>query len=251
MRGYRKIDATLFLRCNDKTSKEGYGGSASISQPSCFLILTRKMKNGAGMADVTLEQGAYLVSLARSAIDGYFTNGKKITPSNKDSVLSEMRGVFVTLENYPSHDLRGCIGYPEPVKELGLATVDCALMAAFDDPRFGPLEKKELEKLTIEVSVLTVPQIIKVRSPKEYSSKIKVGRDGLIMNYGYSSGLLLPQVPVEWNWDEKEFLCQVCEKAGLPRDMWLSPSAKISSFQAQVFCEEKPGSRVIQKRLIR
>jgi uncharacterized protein (TIGR00296 family) len=62
---------------------------------------------------------------------------------------------------------------------------------------------------------------------------------------------LLPQVPVEWNWDEEEFLCQVCEKAGLPRSMWQSPSAKISSFSAQIFSEKAPGGKVEQKRLIR
>jgi len=99
--------------------------------------------------------------------------------------------------------------------------------------------------------VLSVPQELKVKSPEEYVKKIRVGRDGLIINYGYSSGLLLPQVPVEWNWNEEEFLCQVCEKAGLPRNMWKSPSASISSFSAQIFSEKSPDGKVGQKKLIR
>jgi len=203
------------------------------------------------MAALSLDEGKYLVSLARNAIKTYLENGKKMMPDKNGGVYSEKRGVFVTLETYPKKDLRGCIGYPMPIRELSLSVVDCALAAAFDDTRFDPLDKNELEKIVIEASVLTVPEIIKVKKPEEYVNKIKVGRDGLIINYGYSSGLLLPQVPIEWNWNEKEFLCQVCEKAGLPREMWMSPSAKISRFEAQIFSEEKPGGKVEQKRLIR
>jgi len=203
------------------------------------------------MAAIPISQGQYLVSLARESIEGYLTNGKKAVPKHSEGALSEKRGVFVTLETHPSHELRGCIGYPLPIKELALATVDCALSAAFDDPRFPPVEKNELDGLVIEVSVLSVPEEIQVKKPAEYLKKIKVGRDGLIINYGYSSGLLLPQVPIEWNWNEEEFLCQVCEKAGLPRNMWQSPSAKISSFGAQIFSEKTPGGEVIQKKLIR
>ncbi len=200
---------------------------------------------------VSSEQGAYLVLLARKAIGEHFASGRKIAPDRKDGVLSEKRGVFVTLESYPSRELRGCIGYPLPIMELGSAVVDNSLHAAFEDPRFPPLDKGELGKTVIEVSVLTVPEEIKAKSPEEYPKKIKVGRDGLIIRYGYASGLLLPQVPVEWNWNEEEFLGHLCEKAGLPRGMWKSPSAKISSFSAQVFCEEKPGGKVAQKKLVR
>ena len=203
------------------------------------------------MAAVPISQGQYLVSLARETIEGYLTSGKKILPKRTEGALSEMRGVFVTLETHPSHELRGCIGYPLPIKELALAVVDCALSAAFEDPRFPPVEKSELGKLVIEVSVLSVPEQLRVKKPEEYLKKIKVGRDGLIIHYGYSSGLLLPQVPVEWNWNEKEFLCQICEKAGLPHEMWKSPSAKISTFQAQIFSEEKPGVKAVQKKLVK
>ncbi len=203
------------------------------------------------MAGLTQEQGAYLVSLARRAIKEHFKSNKRIMPDKSQGVFSEKRGVFVTLQTYPAKELRGCIGYPMPVKELALSVVDSALSASFEDPRFSPLSKEELENIVIEVSVLSVPEEIKVKSPKDFPKKIKVGRDGLIVHYGYSSGLLLPQVPIEWNWDEREFLCQACIKAGLPREMWLSPSVKISRFEAQVFSEQKPEGKVELKRLIR
>ena len=203
------------------------------------------------MASVSAGDGAYLVQLARRAIEGYFAASKKISPDRAGGALSEARGVFVTLESYPSHELRGCIGYPLPMKELASSVVDCALSAAFDDPRFPPLERQELARCTVEVSVLSVPEEIKVKSPSEYPKKIKVGRDGLIIHYGYASGLLLPQVPIEWNWNETEFLSHLCEKAGLPKSMWQSPSVKISRFEAQVFSEEKPGGKVSVKKLIR
>jgi len=107
----------------------------------------------------------------------------------------------------------------------------------------------ELGNCTIEISVLTVPEIVKVSDPKEYPTKIKVGKDGLIMEYGYYSGLLLPTVPVEQKWDEEDFLSQTCYKAGLPLDMWLSPKVRIYKFQSQVFKEEKPNGKVIEVEL--
>ncbi len=203
------------------------------------------------MGTVSSEEGAYLAALARKAIEHYFATGKKLPPDRNKGALSEKRGVFVTLEKYPSRELRGCIGYPMPIKELAPAVVDCALSAAFEDPRFAPLEKFELEKIVVEVSVLSVPEEITVKEPGEYPKKIKIGRDGLIISYGYSSGLLLPQVPVEWNWNETEFLSHLCEKAGLPKEMWRSASVKILSFSAAIFQEEKPCGKVAQKKLVR
>jgi uncharacterized protein (TIGR00296 family) len=205
------------------------------------------------MGELSPDEGAYVVALARRAIEAYLDTGKKIAPERAKTagVLLQKRGVFVTLETHPSRELRGCIGYPLPIKELAPSVVDCALSAAFDDPRFSPLNKSELEKIVVEVSVLSVPEEIKVKKPEDYPKKIKVGRDGLIIHYGWSSGLLLPQVPIEWNWNEAEFLGHLCEKAGLPRDMWKSPSAKIESFQAQIFCEGTPGGKAKEKKLVR
>jgi len=111
------------------------------------------------------------------------------------------------------------------------------------------MKRSELDKCTIEISVLTLPEMMKVSDPKEYPKNIMVGRDGLIVEYGYYSGLLLPIVPVEQKWDEKEFLSQTCYKAGIPPDMWLSPKVKIYRFQSQVFKEERPGGKVVEVKL--
>jgi len=88
-----------------------------------------------------------------------------------------------------------------------------------------------------------------VPNPKEYCSKIKVGRDGLIVERSFCKGLLLPQVPVEWKWDEETFLCQCCMKAGLPPDSWLLDETKVYTFQAIIFEEKTPGGEVALKEI--
>ena len=188
------------------------------------------------------------MSLARKSLEHYFKNFEAPFPDREDGVLGESRGVFVTLEEYPTHELRGCIGYPLPTKPLAEAVVDNMINAAFEDPRFEPVLEQELPKIVIEVSVLTVPELIKVKSSSEFPNKVKVGEDGLIVKFGYNSGLLLPQVAPEQGWNSKEFLSHCCLKAGLPKDMWMSGNIAISKFQAQIFSEEKPGGKVIEKK---
>ncbi|MBC7090237.1 MAG: TIGR00296 family protein, partial [Methanobacteriaceae archaeon] len=73
----------------------------------------------------------------------------------------------------------------------------------------------------------------------EYPKRIKVGVDGLIIEKGPYKGLLLPQVAVEWGFDEEEFLCNTCLKAGLPPDCWYDQETKVYKFQAQIFQEKK------------
>lgn len=201
------------------------------------------------MSQLTEEQGKLAVEVARKAVDAYVKDGERYEPKKLPSVFKEDRGVFVTLEKYPSRELRGCIGFPEPVAPLIDALIDSAISASSSDPRFCPVKASELDKLVVEVSVLTPPELIKVKDPKELVKKIKVGRDGLIMRRGFSSGLLLPQVPVEWKWNEEEFLSQTCCKAGLPPDAWLDPKTQVFSFEGQVWCEEKPRGKVLRKKL--
>jgi len=162
--------------------------------------------------------------------------------------FKDKRGVFVTLDTYPDRELRGCIGYPEPTYPLGVALVRAA-EAACHDPRFPPLRTSELDKTVVEVSVLTVPEEIKVKDRKQLPTIVRVGVDGLIMERGQYRGLLLPQVPVEWGWDPTTFLEQTCIKAGLMPDRWLDPSCRVYRFQAEIFSEEAPGGRVVRKEL--
>lgn len=196
-----------------------------------------------------LEKGRFLVKISRAAVEEYLRSGVKIEPPpNTPEELYEKRGVFVTLKTYPYKELRGCIGYPEPIMPLVLATIDAAISAATKDPRFYPVGIEELPKLLFEVTVLTPPEPINV-PPEELPNAIKVGRDGLIVRCGYASGLLLPQVPVEWDWNEEEFLSQTCVKAGLPPNCWLDPRCQFYKFQGQIFTEIEPYGEVIEEKI--
>lgn len=198
------------------------------------------------------EEGKFLVKLARRAVKEYLET-KKVpeTTGRVPEKLLQPCGVFVTINSIENEEkeLRGCIGYPYPTDPLGEAVIQSAISAATQDPRFNPLTKDELDKVVFEVSVLTPPQVLEVKRPQDYPSKIRIGEDGLIIEKGMFKGLLLPQVPVEWNWDQEEFLCQCCIKAGLPPDNWLLPSTRIQKFQAIIFEEETPNGRVKRKAL--
>ena len=194
------------------------------------------------------EDGAILVKTARSIVTEHLKSKSNIKLEKKfQEDYSFNAGVFVTLNN--ALGLRGCIGYPLPDKKLFNALHDAAIAAAIEDPRFPPVKQEELESITFEVTVLTPPEKIIVKEPQEYISKIKVGKDGLIVRNGFYSGLLLPQVAVEYNWDEQEFLEYTCEKAGLPKDYWKDPNTEIQKFEGIVFKEEKPNGSVIQEKL--
>ena len=163
-----------------------------------------------------------------------------------DAFFHDPRGVFVTLYRYPDLDLRGCIGIPEPVMKLGAALNDAAISAT-QDPRFPVLAAMELPFILIEVTVLTPPEPLKVNQPKEYLEKIMIGKHGLIIRKGRYAGLLLPQVPVEQEWDVKEYLASLCYKAGLPPDAWLDPETNLFIFAGQIFAETKPYGPVKEK----
>ncbi|MEM3641849.1 MAG: TIGR00296 family protein [Candidatus Bathyarchaeia archaeon] len=201
---------------------------------------------------LSLEEGKILVELARKSVEEYLKNKRRISvPENIPKKLLQPCGVFVTINSVQNgeKELRGCIGFPYPTTPLAQAVIESAISSATQDPRFYPLSLKELNSVVFEVSVLTPPKQIEVKKPSEYPTKIKVGRDGLIAERGIFKGLLLPQVPVEWNWDAEEFLCQCCIKAGLPPDSWLLEGTKIYSFQAIIFEEEKPKGEVKRKAL--
>ncbi|MFC2135630.1 AmmeMemoRadiSam system protein A [Bacteroidota bacterium] len=176
-----------------------------------------------------------LLILARDSIETYF---KKEEP-NLENVLhmNTEQGVFVTIHKRGS--LRGCIGFPEPVMPLFKAVIEAAKSAAFNDPRFPMMTKDELREIDIEISVLTVPEEIKVDDSSDYPKNIEIGKDGLIIRGEFQSGLLLPQVATEQNWTEVQFLNAVCQKAGLPFTAWQDSDKKIYKFQAEIFSERE------------
>ena len=185
--------------------------------------------------------GVFLVKTARMAVTEFLSNGKRMKlESEYEGKFSFNSGVFVTLNN--SDGLRGCIGFPMPDKKLSNGIIDAAIAAATEDPRFSPVKTNELNDIVCEVTVLTPPVEITVTDPMEYLEKIKVGRDGLIIRNSFSSGLLLPQVPVEYGWNVEEFLQHTCEKAGLEKDTWKNEKVKIEKFEGIVYKEKTNGS---------
>jgi len=191
--------------------------------------------------------GVLLVKTARQAVTEFLSNGNQIRlEAELEKKFSFDSGVFVTL-NKPD-GLRGCIGFPIPEKRLSHAIIEGAIAAATEDPRFPPVTTKELNDITFEVTVLTPPMEIDVSDPMEYLTKIKVGRDGLIIRHSFYSGLLLPQVPGEYGWSVEEFLQHTCHKAGLEKDFWKSGKAKIEKFEGIVFKEETPNGEVVREK---
>lgn len=175
------------------------------------------------------DEQQFLLGLARRSIAHYLEKGEMppVEPI-ENKKLQEKRGAFVTLK--VNHQLRGCIGYPLPIKPLLETVMEMAVAAATQDYRFEPLALDELARTTIEISVLSLPRPIKD------ITEIEVGKHGIIVSKGFLKGLLLPQVPLEYNWDRETFLRHGCLKAGLPEDEW-QKGAQIEIFSAQVFSE--------------
>lgn len=177
----------------------------------------------------------FILKLSREAIETYVKVGRKIPiPREYPKELKEKIGVFVTIYKKPK-ELRGCIGLPYPQQPLieGLIEAACEVC---EDPRFPQLTTEELKDIWIEVSILSKPELIEVKNQKDILKKIEPVKDGLIIQKGYCSGLLLPQV-----WEEipekEDFLETLCMKAGLLADEWLDSSTKVYKFQVKAFKE--------------
>jgi AmmeMemoRadiSam system protein A len=177
---------------------------------------------------LTPDEERYLLDLARRALKYYFETGGHLAAAVDNPKLKEKRGAFVTLK--VGGELRGCVGYPLPYKALAETVIEMAVAAASQDFRFDSLAAEELDRTRIEISVLSLPQ--PVADPKE----VEVGRHGIVVAKGPRRGLLLPQVPLEHQWDRETFLRHGCLKAGLSPDEW-KKGAEIEVFTAQVFSE--------------
>lgn len=187
------------------------------------------------MQVLTEDEGKIALRLARRAIEDSFS-GSDTSCEGLPEIFYKKRGVFVTLNEHSM--LRGCIGLPYPVKALGDALIDAARSAAFNDPRFSPVSEKELDDLDIEITVLTEPEMMEC-SPEERPDRIEVGRHGLMLRHGFNGGLLLPQVAVDYRWDNMEFLEHTCMKAGLPANCWKRSDVDLYTFEGQIFSERK------------
>lgn len=175
------------------------------------------------------DQRTELLQLAHDAIESA-VRGRRLSYKPSTSSLSEPRGAFTTL--HLRRELRGCVGYVMPVYPLFQTVVETARAAAFNDNRFPPVTLNEVHELQIEISVLSPLRPI---APEQ----VVVGQHGLVVSLGNRRGLLLPQVPIEWNWDRETFLGHTCRKAGLPMDAW-KQGALLEAFTAEVFADPAP-----------
>ena len=190
----------------------------SLHRPSSIDVEQRQFSQ---------EERVLLLKIAHESIVSALEN-RDILLDPPTPHLAEPRGAFTSL--YLRGDLRGCVGYILPVSSVYCAVIDTARAAAFEDSRFYPLTIDEAHELEIELSILSPPQPIA-------ADAIEVGHHGLIISMAGRRGLLLPQVPMEHNWNRTTFLEQTCRKAGLPLDAW-KQGATIEAFTAEVFGEK-------------
>ena len=196
--------------------------------------------------NISDDDGTILVKMARTVVTKYLTNNTKILDHDFKEKFSFNAGVFVTIND--KSGLRGCIGFPFAMKKLSDALTDAAISASTEDPRFPSITQNELNNLVFEVTVLSDAEEISTSSPEEIIQEVKIGRDGLMIEKDSQSGLLLPQVPVEYNWDVVDFLNHTCHKAGLPNGSWKDKDTKISKFQGIIFREILPNGEIVREK---
>lgn len=192
-------------------------------------------------------EGELAVRIARDALEA-FVVGRPKQSFEVPKVFEDKSGAFVTINLHPIAELRGCIGYPQPFFPL-IKTIEKAAEGAAEDPRFPRLQPDELDRVTVEVSLLTPPTLIDVKKPRETPKHVAIGVDGLSVAQGGYRGLLLPQVAVENHLDAADFLSEACMKAGLLPDAWLDPATRVYKFQAEVFAEMEPRGPVARRTL--
>ena len=232
MLGYDKIKRLKYANSGDitgdKTKVVGYVSSVIYKEvtgsPGHRVTGVKEDK----MLNET--QRKRLLQIARESITSFVKDGKRKTFIEKDTILSQPMGAFVTL--HEAGELRGCIGNMTGQGPLYQTIADMAIEAATGDPRFQKLSTGEIDKIGIEISVLSPLQ--KVKSVDE----IKIPGHGVIVKRGFNSGVYLPQVANETGWNKEEFLTSLCaQKAQLPPDAWKDPATEIYIFTAEVFGE--------------
>jgi hypothetical protein len=173
-----------------------------------------------------------LLEIARKTILAKLANRPIPDFKISDLVLMEKRGVFVTLTNHGR--LRGCIGHFPADTPLYKIVRDMAIAASTQDYRFAynPVTLKEMEDITIEISVLS--PMHRIKSIDEF----RLGTDGIYIRKGMRAGTFLPQVAEETGWTKQEFLEHCCyDKAGLPKDAWKEKDTELYTYTAFVFHE--------------
>ena len=181
---------------------------------------------------ITDEEKKILLAEARETIAAKLEKRNPLYNNEGSSNLSKPCGAFVTLRTRETHKLRGCIGRMTATTPLQQTVRIMAIEAAFSDPRFPPLAAEEINSVSLEISALSPME------PCPDPASVEVGVHGLYIRHRGHSGVLLPQVPVEQGWNQKEYLEYICVKAGLSPLSYQDRGAELFTFTAIVFEEE-------------
>lgn len=187
------------------------------------------------MSPITMEDKRYLLHLARTVIlNRLWQKPPSSLPARISPEFMEKRGCFVTL--HLNGGLRGCIGTIEPIKSLISAVTENAVLAGFQDTRFSPVTLEELDRITIEISILTKPVPLRFQNPEGLKKQIKPGVHGVILSQGYNRATFLPQV-----WEQlpgiEAFLGQLCLKAGMEQTCWKDTKTSVEVYEVSAFSE--------------
>jgi AmmeMemoRadiSam system protein A len=194
---------------------------------------------GIDMSPISIEDKRCLLDLARRVIlDHLEKRPAEPLPAATSPEFTEKRGCFVTLHIGPQ--LRGCIGTIEPIKTLISAVTENAAMSAFQDPRFPPVTLKDMDKVTIEISILTKPVALVFQGAEDLKKQIKPGVHGVILSRGYNRATFLPQV-----WEQlpktEDFLGQLCRKASMEMTCWKDNRTSVEVYEVTAFSETGMG----------
>ncbi len=212
----RKHDDKTYEPCSDAAGDDAFSSTAN----------TALAKTSLSDADKDL-----LLDVARQTLRGFLNDGVRPTFVHESAALNRPRAVFVTLWRRDTGELRGCRGESIARRPLLEAVSTMAIASAADDPRFFPVTLDELPKLRIEINALTPLAPI-------HAEDVEVGRHGLMVVRNQRAGLLLPDVPVRFEWDRVQFLEGACQKAGLPRDAWCDANVQLFGFESEEWGEE-------------
>ena len=224
-------DTAVVLAQTNSNDVMGERGGYCVGYSAVAFVASGEKKEES--SDLTELEQKSLLRIARATLESHIRTGKSPEAKPLTPRLAEKRGAFVTLQE--RGELRGCIGYVEAVRPLYQAVREMAVAASTEDPRFPPVEAAELDKIDIEITVLSPLR------PLPSPDSVIVGKHGLVIRKGFRSGLLLPQVPVEQGWNREQFLANTCLKAGLPPSAYKEKDAQLFCFTGQVFGEKELG----------
>ncbi len=192
--------------------------------------------------DLSYEDGARAVELAREAVESFVRHGQREHPGSMREAFYERTGAFVRLESTRGRgSLRGCAGGYRSGEQLGHVIVDAAIEAASDDSCGSEVSPSELGTLT--VSVCTVRNVLLTDDPL---ADLELGVHGVAVDGNGRSGWLYPTVPVENGWTEREYLDRTCRKARLAPDAWQNDDVVVTLFEGQVFREREADGSIEQ-----